>query len=102
MGKTNSNEYKYGVGLTIDEKSFRQVRKELKSDFDALKVLVKGFKEELKVDPDASLSRVFKQMREIKNVVDDINKSNASTGNFVNKGIITDIADIEVSPKGPL
>ena len=42
------NEFTYGVGLEIDAKSFKQVKKDLKVDLDALKALVKGFKEEFR------------------------------------------------------
>lgn len=92
MGKSD---YTYGIGLEIDAKSFKSVRDELKSGFDTLKKLCKQYEEALKVDPNVDLSKFFAEVREMKSIVDGINRSDNSFAGFVDKGVLNRISALE-------
>lgn len=96
MGKAkNFSDFTYGVGLEVTASSFKQVKDELKLNLDSLSKMVKSYGKILKIDPNADLSHLFEEMKKIKSVVDGINGSNNSFGDFVDKGVLSRIASLE-------
>lgn len=97
MAKKNFNDFTYGVGVEINANSFKQVKDDLKTNFDVLKKLVKSYEDILKINPDADLSDLFKQLQEIKSITDGINKSDNSFAGFVDKGVLQRVSELENS-----
>ena len=96
MGKAkNFSDFTYGVGLEVTASSFKQVKDELKLNLDSLSKMVKSYGKVLKIDPNADLSKLFEEMKKIKSVVDGINGSDNSFGDFVDKGVLSRIALLE-------
>lgn len=94
MGK-NFSEFTYGVGLEITAQSFKQVKDDLKTNFNSLAKMVKSYEKVLKIDPDADLSKLFEEMRKVQSIVDGINSSDNSFSGFVDKGTLGSIAALE-------
>lgn len=96
MGKGKSfSDFTYGVGLDINASSFKQVKNDLKLNLDNLAKLVQSYSKILKIDPNADLSMLFNEMRNLKSITDGINASDNSFAGFVDKGVLDRIAALE-------
>lgn len=89
------NDFTYGVGLTMNASSFKQVKDDLKINLDTLKKMVKNYSEMLKLDPNADLSKLFTQLQETKSLIDAMSGSNNVFGDFVDKGVLDRVAALE-------
>lgn len=96
MGKgKNFSEFTYGVGLEITAQSFKQVKDDLKMNFNSLAKMIKSYEKVLKIDPDADLSKLFEEMRKVQSIINGINGSGNSFAGFVDKGTLGNIAAME-------
>lgn len=89
------NEYKYGVGLEYDAKSFKEVKDVFKGNLDTLEKLVKSYEDILKINPDADLSTLFKEVSKVKEITNGMSKSGNAMEGFVDKGVLERIANTE-------
>ena len=89
------NDYVYGVGFKLNADSLKQAKNDLKINLDALSKMVKSYGKVLKIDPNADLSKLFDEVKKVKGIVDSIDNSDVSFGNFVDKGTLSRIATLE-------
>lgn len=92
MGKgKNFNEFTYGVGLEITASSFKQVKDDLKLNLESLSKIVRSFK----INPDIDLSKMFEDIRKLQSIINGIQGSDNSFGDFVDKGLLGRVASLE-------
>ena len=94
MGK-NFSDFTYGVGLEITAQSFKQVKDDLKLNLNSLAKMIKSYDKILKIDPNADLSKLFDEMRQMQSIIDGINSSSNSFGGFVDKGTLGSVSALE-------
>ncbi len=89
------NDFTYGVGLTINATSFKQVKDDLKINLETLKKMIKSYDEMLKIDPNADLSKLQAQIKQVQSLVNGIGGSQNTFDNFVDKGVLDRVAALE-------
>ena len=100
MSKAKSfSDFTYGVGLELNASSFKSVKDTLKGEFDNLGKMVKAYNKMLEINPDADLSEVIKEFKDMQTVISQIKGSSNPFSEFVDKGLLNRISTLENSMK---
>ena len=94
------NDFSYGVGLEYNASSYKQVKDQLKGNLDNLKDLADAYSKWIKVNPDTDLTQLLTGLKSIKGFIDQIKTSGNPFDEFIDKGVLERVADLEKKMQG--
>lgn len=89
------NDYSYGVGLEYNASSYKQVKDTMKDNMDDLLKMAKAYNEAIKVDPNVDMSKMVSEFRKLATIIEQTEKSGNPFSEFVDKGILNRVANLE-------